>query len=496
MSQLKGGAKAKAVLDPLPTKGLPKATPERIIRWIERFIIVPKGFGSRKPMKLANFQKQMIREIFSDTVVRSAVASLPRGQGKTSLSAALALFALFDESVDDPEVLAVASDERTAEILLNTCKRMCELNPLLAERVVLYMDKITCPGTNGVLMALPSRETALHGRSPSYLSLDELHLCSAETWEACVTASGKREKSLVVAISTPATTRDSVMYQLVEHGRTDSDPTFRLIEHAAPNDCAIDDEVAWRIGNPAIDAGFLSIDGLRSTLKVTRPARFRQLRLGQWVDSDDAWISFDQWMALTDLDRVVSADEPIVLGWDGSISNDASCLIGCTVPQDIDEKPHLFVVGIWERNKLDPNWQVPREEVDQVVRTTMANYNVQALCADPYFWQAEIQRWNNEFGNVIEWNTASPQRMARGADALYAAYKSQNLSHCGNATLALHAANVVTRDTPHGVIPVKRSKNSQAKIDALIAALIAHSHAVHLSNQPKEQTALGGIYFV
>jgi hypothetical protein len=201
-------------------------------------------------------------------------------------------------------------------------------------------------------------------------------------------------------------------------------------------------------------------------------------------------------MALTDLDRVVSADEPIVLGWDGSISNDASCLIGCTVPQDIDEKPHLFVVGIWERNKLDPNWQVPREEVDQVVRMTMANYNVQALCADPYFWQAEIQRWNNEFGNVIEWNTASPQRMARGADALYAAYKSQNLSHDGNATLALHAANVVTRDTPHGVIPVKRSKNSQAKIDALIAALIAHAHAAHLSNQPKEQTALGGIYFV
>jgi len=494
--RLKGGAKANASMEPLPLKGFPKATPERIIRWIQTFVIVPKGYGSRKPMKLAAFQKDIIRQIFGEPGVRSALVSMPRGQGKTSLSAALALYALFDDSVDDPEVLAVASDERTAEVLLDACKRMIELNPLLAERAILYMDKIVCPATNGVLRALPSRESALHGRSPSYLSLDELHLCTPETWEACVTASGKREKSLVLAISTPATTRDSIMFQLVEHGRTDSDPSFKFIEYAAPNDCAIDDEAAWRIGNPAIDAGFLSIDGLRSTLKVTRPARFRQLRLGQWTDGDDSWISFDRWMALADPDRVVGIDEPIVLGWDGSVRNDASCLVGCTIPQSVDDVPHLFVVGIWARNRLDPNWQVPRDEVDRTVRETMANYNVEALCADPYFWQAEIQRWNNEFGNVIEWNTASPQRMARGADALYAAYESQKLSHDGNATLALHAANVVTRDTPHGAIPVKRSKNSQAKIDALIAALIAHSHAAHLSNQPKESPALGGLYFV
>lgn len=447
-------------------------------------------------MKLAPFQRELIRHIFGNDDIRSALVSLPRGNGKTSLAAALALYALLDDSVPDPEVIAVASDYSTAEILLRTCRRMVELNPLLDERVVIYKDKIEAPITAGVLRALPSIESALHGRSPSLLILDEMHLVSPEIWEACNTATGKRESSKIMAISTPATRREGVMWDLVQHGRNGTDSTFKFIEYAAPAGCRIDDEDAWAIANPGIKSGILSIDGLRSTLNTTRPARFRQLRLGQWADSDESWIQFEPWMKLTDSERVIGNDERVVLGFDGSVSNDATVLAVVTVPESPEDAPHVSIVAIWKRDRQDPNWQVPRDEVDSVIRQTMVDFNVEALCADPYFWQAELQRWDNEFGKVIEWNTASPQRMAKASDRFFANYQSGNLTHDGDEMLALHATNATLRDTPYGVVPVKKSKNSQQKIDALIASIIAHNYAMTLANQPQKKQHMTGVIFV
>jgi Phage terminase-like protein, large subunit len=243
MSPLKSGTKSAANAEPLPSDGLGRrGSAARVIRWIERWSVVPRGFGARKPMKLAKFQRDIIRAAFGDASVRSTVVSIARGNGKSGLAAAVALWGLFD--VDDSEVLLVAADERQAMRLLDTCRRMVELNPDLAERVVMYQDRIVCPGTNGVLRALPSKEQALHGWNPSLVILDELHLCTEETWTAVQSSAGKRERSTLLAISTPAASRESVMWRLVESGRTGADSALRLVEFAAPAGCDLDDESA------------------------------------------------------------------------------------------------------------------------------------------------------------------------------------------------------------------------------------------------------------
>jgi phage terminase large subunit-like protein len=461
--------------------------------WIEHHCVVPRGFGAREPMRLAKFQRDIIRTAFSDPVVRSTLVSIARGNGKSGLAAAIALWGLFD--ADDPEVLLVASDERTALRLLDTCRRMVELNPELDDRIVQYQDRLVCPSSGGVLRALPSKESALHGWNPSLLILDELHLATEEVWTACQTAAGKRATSSLLAISTPASGRDSVMFRLVEAGRVGADPSLRLIEHAAPAGCALDDEQAWRIANPAIDAGFLAADGIRSSLITTRPAQFRRLRLGQWADHDEQWIGFEQWMRLQDDSLALVEGQQIVLGWDGSVRNDQSVMTACTVVEP-GQPNFVTVVASWARDKHDPNWQVPRDEVDAVLRETMGRYDVEALIADPYFWQAELQRWHAEFGNVIEFPTASPQRMAKAADTFYAAVTGEMIRHDGNETLALHVANATTRETPHGAVPVKHAKGSALKIDALISAILAHQYAVQISNKPKRLPTFGGLIAV
>ena len=113
--------------------------------------------------------------------------------------------------------------------------------------------------------------------------VDELHVVTRDVWEAVSLASGKRDRSLTLAISTPAGDTDSVMWSLVEHGRLDDDPAFYLREFAAPAGCEVDDQDAWAAANPALD-DFLHRDALRATLRTSRELSFRRFRLGQWVD--------------------------------------------------------------------------------------------------------------------------------------------------------------------------------------------------------------------
>ena len=105
-------------------------------------------------------------------------------------------------------------------------RRMVELNPVLAERVHVYADRLYLPENDAMLLPLPAEPGALHGHDPSLLVVDELHVVTEAVWEAVTSVTGKRPQSLTLAISTPASSPDSIMWRLVEHGRA-GDPIRR-----------------------------------------------------------------------------------------------------------------------------------------------------------------------------------------------------------------------------------------------------------------------------
>ncbi|MDQ3349749.1 MAG: terminase large subunit, partial [Acidobacteriota bacterium] len=106
--------------------------------------------------------------------VRTLLASMPRGQGKTTMAACLAL----RELVDGPpgaESLVVATDARQAGITLRIARRMVESDKRLSDRVQVFADRLECPQSGGVMTALPAEPAALHGWNPSLLICDEIH---------------------------------------------------------------------------------------------------------------------------------------------------------------------------------------------------------------------------------------------------------------------------------------------------------------------------------
>jgi phage terminase large subunit-like protein len=74
--------------------------------------------------------------------------------------------------------------------------------------------------------------------------VDELHVVTRAVWDSVALASGKRDRSLVLAISTPGPAREGIMWDLVEHGRRGDDESYVLTEYAAPEGCELDDETA------------------------------------------------------------------------------------------------------------------------------------------------------------------------------------------------------------------------------------------------------------
>ncbi|ROR53279.1 phage terminase large subunit-like protein [Luteococcus japonicus] len=483
MAGLRAGAKTAITAEPLDFTGWPTDRAERRVRFVEQFVMVTKGVGAGEPFKLRIWQKEIITGAFAPGR-RSALVSLPRANGKSALAAALAVAELFC-GPSSAEVLVVASDQRQASIVFNLARRMIEMNPELAERTQIYKDRIVVPENDATMMALPADPSALHGWDPSLLIVDELHVVTEDVWEAVTSVSGKRPESLVLAISTPATSSDSVMWKLVQHGRDETDPSFFLKEFSAPDGCAIDDREAWRQANPAL-GDFLTEDGLASVMKTMREPNFRILRLGQWTKGTDAWLPFGAWAdCAAEDERVVGPRERVCLGFDGSASGDSTALVGCT----IGERPHLFVVGLWENPGKD-DWRVPRAEVDRAIRKAFEDFNVVELACDFWGWRSEIETWAKRHGarRVIEYDTSYRKRMCPATDKFYAAVMDQNLTHDGNEDLAAHMAHAHVTATPQGDAIVKQKRMSARKIDLAIAAIVAHDRATNTTTTKRRRS--------
>lgn len=465
------GPKKAVTADPLDFSDYPEDAAERRLRFIAEYLVTPRGFGAGEPFKVRCFQKEIIRGAFTEAV-QTALVSLPRGNGKTALAAALGLAELFVGPIS-AQVLVVAADVRQAGITFNLARRMVELNPVLAERVQVYQDRLYVPHTDAELRPLPADYDALQGWDPSLMIVDELHVVTAAVWEAVTSAAGKRPRSLTLAISTPADSKDSIMWPLVEYGRTTDDPSFYLREYAAPEGCAVDDRAAWRVANPALadEDPFLNEAAIASVQRTIRESRFRQLRLGQWVTGGGNWIPAEEWQAVADRSRVPRKRCKITVGFDGSASGDSTALVCATV----EENPHVWVAGVWEKPEDDDSWRVPRGEVTETVAELFETYNVVELSADPWGWRSELEAWAKTHGErkIVEFNTGFRKRMAPATDRFYQAVMEQRLTHDGHPRLAAHIGNAVATPSPQGDVITKDKKNSVRKIDLAVAAIVA-----------------------
>lgn len=352
---------------------------------------------------------------------------------------------------------------------------MIELNDELHEQVQVFQDRVYVPGTDSTLEPMPAIADALQGYNPSLAVVDELHVVAPDVWAAMLLAGGKRKKSLVLSVSTPAGDQTGAMWQLVELRRRGQDPSLYLREYAAPEGCAIDDETMWPLANPAMTGrgAFLRVAGVRDSLGKTSEANFRRYRLGQWAQADEAWMPRPMWATCADSDAYIEDGARVVLGFDGSISGDATALVVCSIAST----PHLDVAGVWERSEdSPPDWRVSEALVENAIRQSCERWKVREIVADVYLWRGMLDRLEAEGYPVVEF-PQSAARMVPATGKLFDAVAERQVTHSGDPRLARHIGNAIAKAESRGVRLVKEHKKSTRRIDLAIAAVMAHDRA-------------------
>lgn len=270
-------------------------------------------------------------------------------------------------------------------------------------------------------------------------------------------------------------------WQAMDQGRTRARDVL-YIAREAPPDTDMADEASLRAGLEAAagDAEWLDIDRLIGDVwdPRTPPSEARRKYLNQIVAAEDAWLAPHEWDVLADADRLVADADEVVLGFDGSKSDDHTALIGCRI-----EDGHLFALGVWDPERH--GGEAPRTEIDGTVRQAFEKFDVVGFYSDLHPWESYVDVWAEDLGkglcikaadrHPIAWDmrTRTKDFTTQGAERFHDAVVEGSISHDGDSRLREHVHNARRRPNSWGVSLGKEHRESSRKVDAAVAAVLA-----------------------
>jgi phage terminase large subunit-like protein len=193
--------------------------------------------------------------------------------------------------------------------------------------------------------------------------------------------------------------------------------------------------------------------------------------LNRAIAGADAWIATD----VVERQRrveVVAPGTAIALGFDGSLRDDATVLIGSRMSDGF-----LFPVGIWAKPAGPEGsfWEVPRADVLAAVREAFGLYEVSRMYADPHEWRTDIDSMAGELGEerVLRWETRRDVQMAAALDRLHAGLMTGEQWHSGDPVFMEHFGNAYVRRKGGHRLVRKEHDQSPRKIDSVVGAALA-----------------------
>jgi phage terminase large subunit-like protein len=448
----------------------------KTIRFIQTYCRSPKGDGFGRPIKLAGWQKEEIESMYAQDV-DAAVESFPRGNGKSTIEAALGTAGVFlPHESGAPQVPIIATTVGQAiRSVYGTAASMVAHEPELASRSIAFTGmgstRIFVPRGEGEMFPMANGEAVVQGLDPTLAIADEIGFQPMSAWGGLVQAGGKRSRSLVLGMGTPGVDQENALFllrkQLMDGAVI---PRLHYREWAADPGCTIDDRAQWRKANPAIGAGFLRESALETDLGMMPAARFRIFRLGQWVDGYTSWLGEDGravWDGLRDSFRL-EPNAPMWIGIDVGLKHDSTAVVSVQVRDD--GKLHA-AARFWVPTEGTP---VDVTDVMEHVRVLCSAYKVGAVAFDPRFFDVPAKMLHDEGLPLVE-VPQSPERMTPIVANLYERIMTGRLTHDDDPVLAQHVLNAVPRFTERGFTLQKQK--SQGRIDGVVALALAVAQA-------------------
>lgn len=505
--------------------------------WIETHLVHGPGDVLGEPIVLTDEQRLFLYrayEVYPHGHEREgrrrfkrAVKSRRKGVGKTEDAALIALVE-FDPSaparcdgfhvdrgewvpvgrpVRDPYIPMVAVTEEQTEDLAYAAVREILSHCELGESYDIGLERIRHLNAPGQIQALASSPNARDGARTTFQHFDETHLFVLERLKAAhktmLRNIPKRYASDAWSLETTTAYEpgeDSIaegshLFALaILQGRA-ADATL-LYDHRQAStkwDIRVMRELRAAIKEASGDAyPFTDVESIISLFNDPQEteANKRRFWLNQPTVGDRRWIAPEVVAALVEAgkDRPRPLPlTPIVLTFDGSYSRDSTALVGTT----IEAAPHVFVLGVWEKPIKTQGWRVSHLDVDAAVEDAMRTFDVREFAPDPFGWHADVERWEETYGDVVvRFETNQPRRFGPAcSDFIQAARDTANgtvkLSIENNEPLRRHLSNAVTKRRSGYDLADKKDPDSPDKIDLADAAIVGVHRALwHFLHPP------------
>lgn len=200
------------------------------VEFVERFCYIPTG-KIGMPFILEPYERMIVELIFgfvdSDGIrqIQYAFVEVARKNGKTSLSAAIALYMLIADGEGAPAIATTASSKSQASLAFGALWKMVRQSPKLSKylRKGVVVERgetgVVCDTNMGYAIPLSKASDHLDGLDLSFVLCDELAAWkSREIFDLCRQAQSARRNPLMLCISTSGFVRGQIFDIELEQG--------------------------------------------------------------------------------------------------------------------------------------------------------------------------------------------------------------------------------------------------------------------------------------
>lgn len=422
---------------------------------------------------------------------REAYIQTPKKQGKSTLTASLALYFLLADGEEGAEVYSIAAAADQAKIVFQQAREMAEASPRIMHHVKVYKDAVWVPATNSIYRVLGGDADYDEGYNPHAVIIDELHVHKDRKLYDAMTShlhTGARLDPIAITITNPGNDPESICYEVYEQAR--------LVIQKAPDarsdlfayvpeltEAERDDPDQWKRVNPA---SWTQKEDLLEARKKFPGFVFQRRHLNIWTEAEEAWLEHHMWKQCEDDDVIVPDEWPIYLGVDLGLKHDTAAVSWAAIVPDEDQPDKLWTVlrtHVWglvkDRAKYVPpchmevdGERLPLKLVQNFILDEIAPfYEVMEIAYDPYRFEQMAQELSDLGFLMVEW-PQTDQRMIPATETMWNAIVRDNrLRHNGDTILRKHMMAAVAEETGRGIRVTK--KKATRPNDACIASLMA-----------------------
>lgn len=471
-----------------------------------------KGPDAGKPLVLMPWQQFAFANLFGfldrethSRRFRQGVVFVPRGNGKTTIAAPIALYLTFADGEGGAEGYAAAVTRDQARILFDAAREMVRRSTEFRSKAGIEVGahSVFRQANASRFVPVSSDAKALDGLNVQIAVCDEIasHKTS-EVYDVLLTAMGKRLQPMLLSISTATGNTTGIGKQLWDYsvrvldGAQQDDRLFALIYTIDEGDDPWD-EASWIKANPswgkAVQPGAIRAIMRQARNNPAQEAAAMTRHLNVWTGADDALFSIRSWRACANptLSLADLEGEECHLGLDLASKTDLAAL-SIVFPSRADEmrlkyrifaRCYLNEAAVMEaRNASYPGWagdgfltvtdgnETDFQRIEDDLLDFCRRFRVVSVGYDPWAATQFAQRMIAQDVPMVEFR-ANTQNFSEPTKELEAAIRSDRVEHDGNPVLEWCIGNVVGRYDARSNVYPKKSRPEQ-KIDAAIATII------------------------